>query len=422
MICYYYPPLLDVGCKRSVAFSKYFKKYGWRPIVLSVKNPDKTYCSVGWDTPPRGVHTEYSYSIVNIYKFIGKLNGLVYRIMKIFGINLKGNRFYDLLCIPDLFWGWIPLTTLKAFNIIRKYHIDCIYVSCPPFSSAIIGILLKKLTERRLIIDFRDPFTVEKLRFCNLPRFRQKTDRKMAKWFVSNADILIVTSEEMRRAYISTYPTVRKKLFTVHNGVDIDLMPNSLPASKFTKFTIVYAGLYFYSPHEWDTEFFFEALALLKKRRAINSRNFQFLFYGEGKEKIDKIVRKYNICSLVVTSSRLPYNKILSVISRSHLQLLRNRNLVIPSKLYDGMFLNVPFLATIPEGEAANIIRKYSPSSYVVTKESAHEVAKLIIDAIEKYRRNWISANNLPDFFKHFSRERLTINLMKILDQNMLKK
>jgi len=28
----YYPPLVDVGCKRSVAFSKYFKKHGWNPF------------------------------------------------------------------------------------------------------------------------------------------------------------------------------------------------------------------------------------------------------------------------------------------------------------------------------------------------------------------------------------------------------
>ena len=65
MLCYYYPPLVDVGCKRSVAFSKYFKKHGWIPHVLSVKNPDRTFCSVGDDATPAGVHTEYSYSIIN---------------------------------------------------------------------------------------------------------------------------------------------------------------------------------------------------------------------------------------------------------------------------------------------------------------------------------------------------------------------
>ena len=57
MVCYYYPPVTDVGSKRSVAFSKYFKKNGWSPSVLSVKNPDRYYCSVGHDVPPDGVPT-----------------------------------------------------------------------------------------------------------------------------------------------------------------------------------------------------------------------------------------------------------------------------------------------------------------------------------------------------------------------------
>ena len=42
MICYYFPPLTDVGSKRSIAYAKYFKKYGWNPVVLSVKNPDRS--------------------------------------------------------------------------------------------------------------------------------------------------------------------------------------------------------------------------------------------------------------------------------------------------------------------------------------------------------------------------------------------
>ena len=55
MICYYYPPLADVGCKRSVAFATFFKKFGWSPYVLSVKNPDKAYCSLGNEKIPEGI-------------------------------------------------------------------------------------------------------------------------------------------------------------------------------------------------------------------------------------------------------------------------------------------------------------------------------------------------------------------------------
>ncbi|HUK55075.1 MAG TPA: hypothetical protein VLY20_00255, partial [Nitrospiria bacterium] len=89
MLCYYYPPLTDVGAKRSVSFSKYFKKFGWNPWVLSVKNPDRAYCSIGDDGPPPGIPTEYSYSIINLFRLIGRLNGVLLKALGLIRIDLK---------------------------------------------------------------------------------------------------------------------------------------------------------------------------------------------------------------------------------------------------------------------------------------------------------------------------------------------
>ena len=195
MICYYYPPLVDVGCKRSAAFSKYFQKYGWKPVVLSVKNPDKMYCSIGNDEPPQGVHTEYSYSGVNMYNFLGKLNGLLSRILKAFGIELRRNYFYDIFCIPDVFWGWIPLTIIKGLSLIKRHNIDVIYVSCSPFSAAFIGICLKAITRNQLILDFRDIYAlkVESIKYAPT---KSSFGKKIDTWFENKAlewaDLFIV--------------------------------------------------------------------------------------------------------------------------------------------------------------------------------------------------------------------------------------
>ena len=419
MLCYYYPPLMDVGCKRSVAFSKYFKKHGWTPYVLSVKNPDRTYCTLGNDVPPREVHTEYSYSIINVYKFLGKLNGLLARILKLIGIELKENYFYHIFCIPDIFFGWIPLTTIKGLRLIKEHDIKIIYVSCPPFSAAVIGVLLKAICKKPLVIDFRDPFAVERLPFSKLPKFKKKMDRCIEKWFLKHTDILIVVTHELRKRYITDYPQAKNKIFTIHNGVDIELISKELPASKYSKFTIIYAGLYFYSPYEWDVEFFFKALAILKEKEIVNKNNFQFLFYGSNENRICQIAIKFDVDDLVIANSRISYNDIIHVISKSHLQLLRNRDLVIPSKLYEGISLNVPFLATIPGGEAKEIINEYSPSSYVIIKQSAEEVSMAISDAIEKYEKGKILDNRVNEFLEHFSRERLAVKLIDIIEEIM---
>lgn len=421
MICYYFPPLTDVGCKRSVTFSKYFKKNGWNPYVLSVKNPDKTYCSLGDEVPPRGVHTEYSFSIINVYKFFGKLNGLLYRILRFMGIVLKRNYFYDIFCIPDIFWGWIPLTVVRGFKLIKKYNIDVIYVSCSPFSSAVIGVLLKKITKKSLILDFRDPYALETRLLGWLfarPKFRKKIDRWIESKLLQHTDIFITVTEELRKLYVDQYPQRKNKIFTIYNGFDAEFLPRERPDSKYPKFTISYVGdFYFYL---LKSEVFFEGLSLLKNSGKINKDTFQFLFYGDGKNNIREVSLKYGIEDLVTATSRIAYKDILEVISSSHLQLIRVAKGAMPTKIFDGIVLNIPLLATIPTGDAEDIIRKYSPGSYIIKTESPEKVAEAILDAMEKYEKKEIQDNKVTEFLDHFSRENLTLRLMEIIDKQLV--
>jgi len=386
--------------------------------VLSVKNPDRAYCSLGDDVPPDGVHTEYSYSIINVYKFFGKLNGLLTKILTFIGIELKRNYFSDIFCIPDIFFGWIPLTTIKGLRLIKQYNIDVIYVSCRPFSSAIIGVLLKAISKKPLVLDFRDPYALEARSLGWLfvrPKFRKKIDKWIENKLLKHADIFVTVTEEWSKLYVRQYSEVRDKIFTVHNGFDAELMPRSRPASKYAKFTIVYVGMFHsYTP---DSEIFFEALACLKKTKKINHEIFQFLFYGEEKDWIHEISCNYGIEDLVTVSSRIPYADVLRIISKSHLQLLRTLKGMLPTKMFDGIVLNVPFLATIPTGDAEHIINNYSPSSYVINKDSPEEVAATILDAMQKYEDNKIQGNYVDEFMERFSRENLTLKLMNIIEE-----
>jgi len=418
MICYYYPPLTDVGCKRSVAFAKYFKKHGWNPYVLSVKNPDKTYCTLGNESQPPGIPTECSYSVINVYKFFGKLNGLLTKILKPFGVELKRNYFYDIFCIPDIFFGWIPLTTLKGYKLLKKFNIDFIYISCTPFSSAVVGVLLKFITRKPLILDFRDAYALEKISVAlGVPKIRIRINRWIEKNLLKHADIFIVTTNELRKAYIQQYPQVRDKTFTIHNGFDLEYLIQNKP-QKYPKFTIVYTGeFYFYASH--FNNIFFQAIALLKAGGKVTKENFQFLFYGDGKDRIEQTSKDSGIEDIVVASSRILYRDVLNVISKSHLQLLRIVKPMISTKLFEGIPLNTPFLAIIPNGEVEKIIKKYSPSSYIVTEKSPKKVADAILDAMSKYKNDEIQDNHVQEFLENFSRERLTLKLMKIIEQNI---
>ncbi len=421
MICYYYPPLQDVGCKRSVAFSYYFKKHGWKPYVLSVKNPDKTFCNVGNDSPPDGVYTVYSCTIVNPYKVLSILNAIIAKFARFISIKITRNYLYDIFCIPDLFWGWIPITIIKGLSVIKKFNIDTIYVSCSPFSSAIIGILLKLVSGNKLILDFRDPFALAIGSIMGVPKLRMSLNQYLEKWFINKSDIFIVTTEELRKGYIDQYPWIKDKIFAVHNGFDANYLCFN-KREKFSKFTITYTGeFYGYAPQlKIFTDMFFEAICFLKNNGKISNNNFQFLFYGEGKQDIDNVSKDLSIQDLVVTSSRIPYEQVLNIVSCSHLLLLRIIKPMISTKLFEGISLNIPFIATIPHGEVEEIIMKYSPSSYILNEKSTVEdVANAIMDAISQYNDNTIKDNYVNEFLENFSRENLAQKLIQIIERNL---
>ncbi len=418
MLCYYYPPLSDVGSRRSIAFSKYLKKHGWNPYVLSVKNADMSYCTLGTDSPPEGIHTEYSRSVVSLSKIVGRLNGLLYRALKLFGIKYTRNYVYLFLCIPDHFWGWIPCTVSKALKLIKKHDIDVIYASCSPFTSAVIGTILKRLTGKPFVLDYRDPYGLEEVfSIVNLPSIRRKINRFFDKKILKYADIFIVNNEDTKDAYVRQYPEIENKIFAIHNGFDASDSLN-IKETKYSKFTIAYTGdFYFYAPY--SNYIFFEALSFLKKNGNIDQNNFQFLFYGDAKAEIESIAREHGIEDLVIASNRVPYREVLNVLAKSHLQLLRIVKPMISTKLFEGIPLNIPFLATIPPGEVEGLIKKYSPSSFIVTNESPEMVAEAILDAVASYKNNQIQDNKVEDFLNNFSRENLTLKLINIMEHNL---
>jgi glycosyltransferase involved in cell wall biosynthesis len=356
------------------------------------------------------VHTEYSYSILNIYWIINNAHALLAKILGLFGKNNIRNYFYDFICIPDHFIGWIPHTCIKGNRLIKKNNIDVIYVSCTPHSTAITGIVLKKLSGLPLIIDYRDPYYLNSgPESC----IRDKIDRKIQSIFLNHADIVIVNNEGTRKLYVEQYPMVKDKIFAVHNGFDAENMP-AQTEKKYEKFTIIYTGEFYFGLIPADL--FFRAIAHLREQGSINNQNFQFLFYGDGTYEVKRLCEKYGISDLVAVSKRIPYEDVLTALSRSHLQLLRILKPMISTKLFEGIPVNVPFLATIPSGEAEDIIRKYSPSSYIISGQSYKDVAGAITDAMSKYSSGQIEDNNVQGFLQEFSRENLTLKLMNIID------
>lgn len=117
----------------------------------------------------------------------------------------------------------------------------------------------------------------------------------------------------------------------------------------------------------------------------------------------------------MVVKGFAPHKVVLDAVARSHLQLLRIVKPMISTKLFEGISLDVPFIATIPEGEVAAMVRRYSPGSYLITRSSDEKIGDAIVDAMQKYSNAQIPANNVTEFLQYYSRESLAIKMMDIM-------
>ena len=417
MISYYYPPLLDVGSLRALGFSQNLPAFGWQPYVLSVKNPDKSYCIIGQETPPENVRTVYTRSLFNLYKITGKANGLITRILKLLGMELKRNIIQDLFCIPDIFIGWIPLTLIRGLSIIKKYKIDVIYVSCKPFSSALTGTILKKMTKKPLILDFRDPVSSHVYYHGINGNFRQtfkdKIVKKIEEKILRTTDILILTSQSTMAQYISLHPFIEPKAYCIYNGYDGDLLPKT-EMPEYDKFTIIYVGLFYRDIN--SPEQFFRGLKEVISRGKIPREKIQFLYFGQDAGWVDKMKRKYGLNGIVITKGFIPRKDAIKEIFWSSIFLLRSRSTLISAKIYEALAAGKPILSLNSNTEVAHIVNKYSNNSYVIFSNNVEEIAKAIYDAYIKWENGELNGSPSEEYLQEFNKKNLIKKFVRILE------
>lgn len=132
--------------------------------------------------------------------------------------RLKESVSY-LLKTPDSYIGWIPIA---LFNTTAARKADIILATAPPFSSLVLAVLLKKIWNKPLVIDFRDPWIHNPFRMKR-PKKAARFDRFLEQWVFRHADHIVMNTEEACRLYQHHYPAKAKVISTLTNGFDANI-------------------------------------------------------------------------------------------------------------------------------------------------------------------------------------------------------
>lgn len=439
MIAYYFPPVGGSGVIRTLKFAKYLPKYGWKPEILTIKDN----CYESYMPRDFSLLNEIPVDLAVCRTSVIKPLDLLFAIRRRFkavanskkeitpsthaeNTNVKTlmQRFKDaitsFLSIPDKQIGWLPFALIKGRAIIKKNGIDIIYSTASPWTTHLIGYLLKKITKKYWVADFRDPWTLDLLyEEKGYTKLRKITEQFLEKKIMNAADKVVCISETMKNNLVNKYPFLKEKIEVITNGFDREDFAKEESIKKSSKFTISYIGTLY---HNRDPKDFIIALAQVVNANKEVRENIKVKFVGMIEKEIEfkQLISDFNLKEIVKMVNYIPQKEALQYLKNSDVLLLiigndKRGDYILTGKIFEYLASNKPILALVPEGEAANLIRE-TKAGIVVDPENTEEIKKSIVNFYSKYKQGCLKIDSDINKIEKFDREKLTGNLTKIME------
>jgi hypothetical protein len=433
-ISYAFPPGGGSAVQRPLKFTKFLSGFGWKTHVISVKKnyylfdfelkneiPKGTSVTEALSFEPAILKAILQRKFENLFKW--KFAYLIFRtILKIYSVI-----FYRIV-ILDWCDGWIPFGFIEAKKIIEQEDVDLIFVSMEPSSSSIIGILLKKLTGKPLVIDYHDAWTTS-VPFREKNGLKRRIAEKLENYLIHFADKIIACKTDIILDIQRKYRILNDRKFVlIRNGYDAEDY-EGVKKEDNKKFVITYTGKlsekFYYSP-----ETFIMALGELINEKKILKSDIIVYFVGHisdnYKNRIIELINSQNLEDIIITTGNVDHNKCISYQKNSDLLLYIIESIkgkkasyefsgVIPAKIYEYIYSGTPILAIAPPGFEVNLIKK-TKTGFVAEPNNIKSVKEALFEIYEKHKNGLLYVDPNMEEIRKYDRKILTKKLAGILD------
>ena len=418
MIAYLFPPVGGIGAagaQRVLKFAKYLPCYGWEPLVLTVKEdayePYLALDQTLLERVPPGTKV-YRTRVIRWLtrlllwrrQFLGLFrpqhNGQATPsghqpagnapVQKTWYQRLK-DAMTDLFEIPDEEMGWFLPAVARGLSVISREEIAVIYSTGRPWTAHLIGVALKALTGKPLVVDFRDPWLTNQFR----PQYsglRERLEAACERTVIQQADLVIANTEELKSEFQQRFPEQPAgKFMALLNGYDPDDYPAEQPVPSEPNgkpFTVTHTGFLY---GKRDPKCFLEAVKALMRRQAVDPKTIRVRLVGtvELPYDLQGYLRQSNLDRIVTLHGQVPYQQSLSYLRSTDLLLLLQpgTKTQVPSKLFDYIGMGKPILAISPKDGATSLLVAREGLGVVADPDRVEEIA----GTLETIYQNWRS-------------------------------
>lgn len=293
----------------------------------------------------------------------------------------------------------------SAIYILKKHkNFNKIYISCGPFLPLLATVIIAEITNKPLIVDFRDAWSLnigtnygkltKKLTLINT--FKLLISRLIEKYTYKNCQYFVVCTQGMKDGYASLFKDDSKiKLIT--NGYDFD--PLSCKNNILEEYNDVTKYVCLGKFVEYSENKAYMCLKKIKDKHKDGS-SFCIEFIGTNSDKCEPLIRKLNLQENVKFHKPLPYEKALEIASNADfgISIIRDEKMDYGTKVFDYIGLGIPIFDIF---EPESNFRKYFAS--YITDDKMKVLFSL--EQIKKFQRSVIFANNINIFEEKVNHE-----------------
>lgn len=429
VIAYSFPPVGGGRVMRVVKFCKYLSMFGWHPVILTVKNPAVPDYDYGLLEEISGKFTivrtpSLEPTFLNKYFKKHKLKTqatehasqpakkAVYKLLML----LKQFIFF-----PDTRIGWLPFCVVYGLRTIKREKIDMIFATGEPFSSFISAAILKKISRKPLVLDFRDEWTgFSQYYFPEKISFIRHIEKVVERFVVKNADRVVSVTQPIVQNFKDNYRDQDSaKFICITNGYDPDDFKRPRRSGGNNgEFVITYAGSLY---KRRTPEYFLSAV----KKNIRNEPDFKYrariVILGSVENDVMDLFRDNEISPLVDLKGFVPFRESIDIIGNSNLLLyiedqVSISNRVLPAKLFEYMATGVPIMALANDGCVKEVI-DYTGCGSVSPSHDVDAITKNLASFYKDFKDNRDFCGTSKERIKEYSRQNITAKLAKTFDE-----